>query len=353
MSVPPTASVLPAASAEALLAAAGSAQALLGDRIAAAGVDLARPPAFGIDDETRARSSLLIHAAIQAAEAALRSVEPMLDAEADDSLPRRFVSSGLLARSGLAAAALLRAEEHRLAAALVRGAGDAEGPGALRLDPIGGEFAAESFAVRAAEAARMERTGDPLLPLHDIGAEDRHTLFWQVAACLADIVLKAGAAEDTLHRAAAAAVARALAAIDDAEGIAPASLRLAHRLAEAGQLDDLLFAATLGGGRVASLAGMLAVRAGIGFDDARSMLTDPARFALLLRACDVERGIAAAMILALALGLDRGFGPDPAEGAADLVEGYEALPADRARAEVRRARLEPVYRDALAALVAR
>jgi hypothetical protein len=353
MQVSPSGSIESPVSADGLLAAAHDAARLLDDRAATAGAALARPPAFGIDDETRARAGLLIAAAIAAAEIALRTAEPALAVDAAGQLGDRFVLAGLLARSGLAAAALLRAEEHRLAEALVRVAGEAEGPGAQRLDPIGGDFAPESFAVRAAEAARTERTGDPLLPLHDIAAEDRHTLFWQVAACLVDRVLAGGGSEEVLHRAAAAAVARTLAAIDDGEGIAPAAMRLAYRLEDAQQLDDRLLAGTLAGGRIASLAAMLAVRAGIPFDDARAMLTDPARFAVLLRACDVERGIAAAMILTLALGLDRGFGPDPAETAAMLVEACVLLPIDRARAEMRRVRLEPHYRDALAALAGR
>jgi hypothetical protein len=353
MSVPPSGSIDQSASAAALLAAAHDAQALLGDRVSSAGIALARPIAFGIDDETRARSALLIHAAVATAEATLRASEPMLDVGTAGALGERFVAAGLLAHSGLAAAVLLRAEEHRLGAALVRGAGDGEGPGAQRLDPIGGDFAAESFAVRAAEAARTERTGDPLLPLHDLAAEDRHALFWQVAACLVDHALAAGGAEDMLHRAAAAAVGRALAAIDDGEGIAPATMRLAHRLDAAGQLDDALLGGTLAAGRIASLAAMLAVRAGIGFDDARAMLTDPARFTVLLRACAIEQDLAAAMILALALALDRGFGVDPGEVAAMLVDGYAALSVEAARADVRRARLEPRYRDALAALAGR
>jgi hypothetical protein len=348
MSAPKTGSTMPAASA--LLAAAQDAELLLGERVASAGQELARPPAFGIDEEMRARSAALIHSTIHAAEIALRAVEPALNIGTPGRLGAAFVSAGLLARSGLAAAALLRAEEHRLAAALVRVAGEIEGPGAHRLDPIGGEFAAESFAVRAAESARLDRTGDPLLPLHDLAAEDRHALFWQVAACLGAQALAEGAEEEALHRAAAAAVARALAGVDEGEGIAPAALRLAHRLEEAGQVDDALLAGTLAGGRIASLAAMLAVKTGVGFDDARAMLTDAARCAVLLRACAVERDIAAAMILTLALGLDRGFGPDPAANAAILIDGFETLPIAEARTEVRRARLEPLYREALAAL---
>ena len=112
----------------------------------------------------------------------------------------------------------------------------------------------------------------------------------------------------------------------------PATMHLAHRFDDVGQLDDALLAGTLASGRIASLAAMLGVRAGIPFDDSRAMLTDAARFAVLLRACDIERDLAAAMILALALGLDRGFGPDPADAAAALIEGYAALPVDRARA---------------------
>ncbi|MDB5738044.1 MAG: hypothetical protein JWO65_1712 [Sphingomonas bacterium] len=359
MSAPQTGSIEAAIPGAALLAAALEGEALLRERMAVAGVDLARAPAFGIDDETRARAGLLIEAAIRAAETALRAAEPGLDAAPPFDLPVAFVRAGLLARSRLAATALLRAEEHRLTAALLRGAGEAEeGPAPRRLDPIGGDFAAESFAVRAAEAARLDRTGDPLLPLHDIPAEDRHALFWQVAACLAEAALavqgeaRAGN-EDALHRAASAAVARMLAAIDDRDGIAPAAMRLAQSLAAVSQIDDALLGGALASGRIATFAALLASRAGIGFDDARAMLTDPARCAVLLRACDVERGMAAAMILAMTLALDRGFGAEPTDLAGDLVAEFAALPLDRARAEVRRTRLEPLYRDALAAAAAK
>ena len=358
MSAKQTGSIIANVPGGALLAAALDGEALLRDRMAVAGVELSRPPGFGIDDEARARAGLLIEATIAAAESALRGAEPGLDCAPPSDLAARFVSAGLLARSGLAAAALLRAEEHRLTAALVRGAGEEEeGAGARRLDPIGGDFASESFAVRAAEAARLDRTGDPLLPLHDLPVEDRHALFWQVAACLAEAALavqgeaRAGN-EDALHRAAAAAAARTLATIDDSDGIAPSAMRLARSLNAVGQIDDMLLAGTLASGRVASLSAMLAVRAGIGFDDARAMLTDPARCAVLLRACAVERGIAAAMILALALALDRGFGEDPADRAAAIIQDFGALTVDRARTEVRHARLEPHYRDALAAISA-
>jgi hypothetical protein len=54
------------------------------------------------------------------------------------------------------------------------------------------------------------------------------------------------------------------------------------------------------------------------------------------------------MILALAFALDRGFGDEPGERAAAIIADYPALSVERARAQVRRARLEPLYRDALA-----
>lgn len=344
-----------------LLDAAHSAEAMLRERMAGAGVELARPASFGIDDETRARAALLIDGVLEVVETALRAAEPGLEAAPADAVSGRFGPAGLLPRSGLGAAALLRAEEHRLAAALLRvadAADEDEGPGARRLDPIGGDVAAESFAVRAAEAARLDRRGDPLLPLHDLSPEDRHAVFWQVAACLAEGALSLqgearGGSEEAMHRTAAAAVARTLAAIDDGDGIAAAAMRLGHALDGTGQLDDALLAGTLAAGRVATLAGMLAVRAGIGFDEARAMLTAPARCAVLLRAAGVEPPIAPAMIVTLALGLDRGFGGDPLELAADIVAQFDALPPQRALADVRRARLEPHYRDTLAALGAR
>jgi hypothetical protein len=117
-----------------------------------------------------------------------------------------------------------------------------------------------------------------------------------------------------------------------------------------GALDDDAIAGALARGRVMLLAALLAVRAGIGIDPARAMLGDPARLAVLLRACAIERDVAAAMILALALA--RGGEGDPAYAAAALIESFDALPVDRARAIVRRARLEPHYRDALDSLEA-
>ncbi len=71
MYVPPSGSLESPVSAEALLTAAHDAATLLGDRSATAGIALARPPAYGIDDEMRARAGLLIAEAIGSAEIAL------------------------------------------------------------------------------------------------------------------------------------------------------------------------------------------------------------------------------------------------------------------------------------------
>lgn len=337
----------------ALLAAAEAADAVSRARLAGAGMALARAPELAVDDETRARARLIVDGVLTMIEGSLRGGEPMLDIAPPFDLPARFVAAGLFEQSGLAAAALLRAEEHRLAHALVRIAGEIDDLSGL--DPIGGELVAERFALRAAEAARTDRTGEPLLPLHDINPEDRHAIVWHVAACLADAALASqGVAgtgnEDATHRAAASAVARCLAAVDDGDGVGPAAMRLAHALHDAGGIDDALVAGTLAAGRVAGLAAMLAVRAGIGFDEARAMLGAPPRAAVLMRAGGVALEVAAAMLVALALALDRGFGPDPLEVVGDLVEGYDELPVGRARTELRRTRLEPHYRTALAAL---
>lgn len=321
-------------------------------RLADAGAELARRPDHVLDDESRARATLLVAAAIGAAETALRAAEPMLDAAPHGDLPRRIADAGLLARSGLGAAALMRAEEHRLAAALIRVADPAAGDA-----PAGSGESVEAITLRLAEARRIDRTGDPLLPLHDLPAEERHALFWQVAACLADAALalqgeaRAGN-EDAMHRAAAAAVARTLAGIDEGEGIAAAAGRFAHALDAARALDDQVVASTLAAGRVPALAALLGVRARIGFDDARAMLGAPAAAAVLLRACGVGRDVAVAMLLTLALALDRGIGGDPTSEVAALADGFDLLAPDRARAAIHRTRLEPHYRDALAALAA-
>ncbi len=337
----------------ALLAAADACGHVLQARLAGAGAAIARPPELAIDDETRARARCIVDGVLATIEAALRSGEAILDAAPPFDLPARFLAAGLFDRSVLAAAALQRAEEHRLTDALVRIAGEIED--LARLDPIDGVLVGERFALRAAEAARSDRTGEPLLPLHDIPAEDRHAIVCHVAACLADAALapqgEAGVGNaDVTHRAAASAVARCLAAVDDGDGIGAAAMRLAHALDEDGTLDDALIAATLAAGRIAGLAAMLAVRAGIGFDEARAMLAAPSRAAVLLRAGDVDRDVVAAMLVALALALDRGFGPDPLDAVGDLVAAFDELPVARARAEVRRTRLDPPYRAALDAL---
>ena len=338
---------------DALLAAADAAHGVLRARLDGAGGALSQAPEMAVDDETRARARLVIDSLLTGIEVALRGGEPILDGAASFDLPARFLAAGLLERSTLAAVALQRAEEYRLTHALMRIAGEIED--LTRLDPIGGDHAAERFALRAAEAARVDRSGEPLLPLHDIAPEDRPAIVWHVAACLADAALaaqgEAGAGnEDATHRAAAAAVARALAAVDDGEGVGACAMRLAHALREGGALDDAVTAAALAAGRIAGLAAMLAVRAGIGFDEARAMLAAPPRAAVLLRAGDIDRDVAAAMLVALALALDRGSGPDPLDAVADLLAAFEELPVARARAELRRTRLDPDYRAAFAAL---
>jgi hypothetical protein len=348
---------LDASPGAALIAAACEAEASAAARLAVADVEIGRPAARRLEEEARARAGLIADAAIHEVSALLRAAEPTLDGPGVEAVPRRLAAAGLIARSGLGAAALARADEHRLAAALAAAADtafdDAEGDG---LDLAVAGFAIEAHAVREAEAARIDRVGDPLLPLHDLAAEDRHALFWHVAAALADLTLgRLGDArlggEEAVHRAASTAVSRSLAMIDDGAGIVAATLRLAHRLVAIDALDDDRVAATLAAGRVSLLAALLAVRAGIGVDAARAMLGDPARLAVLLRACGVGRDTAAAMILTLAL--VRGEGPDPMLAVADLIAAYPGLGEDRARAEVRRARLEPHYRDALAALAGR
>ncbi|WP_419825490.1 DUF2336 domain-containing protein [Sphingomonas sp.] len=338
----------------ALIAAAVEAEMSAAARHRAADAEIGLRAAGRLDDEARARASLIADAVIGEVSTLLRAAEPMLDGAGVDEVPRRLAEAGLVARSGLAAAALARADEHRLAAALARAAvsdTEAEGP-----DPADPSLADEAHAVRQAEAARLDRVGDPLLPLHDLAAEDRHALFWHVAACLADLGLarlgdaRAGA-EDAMHRGAAAAVSRTLAAIDDRAGITAATLRLARRLLEDDALDDDHIAGALAAGRVSLLAAMLAVRAGVAIEAVRATIGDAARLAVLLRACALSREIAAAMILTVAL--VRADESDPALAAAELIEAFERLPEDRARAEVRRTRLEPHYRDALAALAAR
>lgn len=311
----------------------------------------AGPPAWGSNEETRARTALLVDAVLTAVEATLRAAEPMLDAAPAVDLFDRVLATGLVHRSGIASVALARAEEHRLTRALERGlAADPDPSASTGLDSVGGPRAFEGYAVHLAEAARIDRIGDPLLPLAELPAEDRHVLHWQVAAILAETALAAqgaarGGNEDATHRAAAAAVARSLAAVDDADGIGPAAMRHAHALAGAdGGIDDELLAATLAGCRVAACAALLAVRAGVGFEDARAMLLSPERTAVLLRACGVGRETATAMLLALLLATAR----DDAARLAGLVAGFDDLSPETARAHVRFARYEPQYRDALA-----
>lgn len=237
--------------------------------------------------------------------------------------------------------ALARATEHRMATALKRR------PAHDPLPPAGGgdaETAALELALLVAESARIDRAGDPLLPLADLPAEAAHRLAWRIgAAARARLVaarVRAAEADDAVT----GAVAALLAGHDEGRGIAAAATRFARRRlaqVEAGEADALMVA-MLSRGHVARFAALLAERAGLAFDAVHARVGEPTRLALTLRAAGVARPAAATLLLrvaeALALDDDRLI---------DAVDGFAAIDRAAAADALALDRLDPAYRAAI------
>jgi len=258
----------------------------------------------------------------------------------------------LLHNDELVAILLRRADEHRLASAL-RGVDEAAGgERAGLIDRLLGHpgegVAAAAMALLIAESRRFDRFGDPILARTDLPAEMQHRLVWWVAAALRDYMVDrhaiAPAAADRPIVAAAMAI---LAGYDEGETLEGRAFALANRLQPGDALDDRLLADAVAEGRLALFAAALSLRAGVEGTAAWDSIADQSgsRLAVLLRAIECQRDIAAGIMFRLA---DAHCRPD--DEIAAHIDAFEQLDRDRAREALRPWRLDSDYRRAIAAL---
>lgn len=320
-------------------------------RVAAAMADLALPEELRLTDRQRFTVSHLLGRLVGAIEDELRSdLSARFDRDEDSSLRAALSSAALpiaaavlerrqaLADPQLFASLLRRAEEHRLA----RAAHDPQ----LLTELAGDEdpsIAAAAVSLLIAESRRLDAFHEPLLASGDLPAEVAHGLVWTVAAALRTyLVSRHDVAAADADAAVTAAASTLLSRYDEGAGVDALARRLALRLQERFRLDDALLVRAVGDGALPLLLAALSLRTGL---DPRALwelfpggVRGPA---ILLRAANLEREAAAAILLDLA-------------GRETLAESqldvFDSMDVGEARRQTLLWSLDPVYRAAVARL---
>jgi len=345
-----------------LLRAATAAVGGAGARLAIAAAGLFVPDDHQLDEYQRSTMRLLLNRLVAAIEGELRATlsDPRLPAPAIAALgsARIAIAMPLLAETRLLddpeliAILLARSDEQRIFAA-ARAQRGAEGLPQRAVeallsdpDPLLGEAA---MAVLVAESRRFDALDAAALARTDLGAELQVRLVWRIAAALRHWLVrwqKMPAAD--ADAALGAAVAAALARHDEGETLESAALQLALALAARSRLTDATLTAAISEGRLTLFLACFSARAGLDLADARALILAPGirQRLVALRAIGLARSDAAVIVMAL------NAGQRPDSEIADDLAGYESLDPALAREAIRPWSLDPVYRDALAALAA-
>lgn len=315
-------------------------------RIAAARAELALPEALRLSEWQRAAVSAMLRRLVENVEDELRAAVAagMADAvRASLTAARVPIAAPILARLGsfpdaeLIALALRRAEEHRLAR---EAQSEEKLLGELVADADEG-IAAEAMAVLIALSARLDAFQEPAIGRNDLPAELHHQLAWSVAAALRRyLVEQHDVAEQEADSALSTAVAALLTRHDEGASFDALCLRLARRLAEAGRLDDDMLVRMLDEGGLPLFLAALAIRTGIDSGSAWQLITEAP--SMLLHGAGVRRDAAGAILLRLAHGRE--------EAALDRLERFDAAEPDEAGQRLGLWRVDPAYREAIAAL---
>ena len=285
----------------------GAAQLLASARArVAAAADLALPRDLRLSEWQRTTIGFLLANLVRSVEDELRAA--LAAAPAEDALQAALSSahveiampvlagSGAFAEPALLDLLLRRAEEHRLYRAavadnalLVELAGDADEA-----------VAREAMALLIAQNGRLDGFREPILPRSDLSAELEHHLVWTVAAALRRYMLERHRADPAgCDLALAAAASRVLSRHDEGETADARAMRLALALQAAGRLgDDRLLARSLAAGTLPLFLALLALRTGLAAGAVWELLGAPSGLVLLLRAADVARDDAVAILLA-------------------------------------------------------
>lgn len=319
-------------------------------RLDEATTDLFLDPAHRLDDRVRAWAWTMRDGLVTSVERDMRLfVAPRL-ADEDElvaSLSSASVAIALplltdtnaLRHPAFAALLLRRAGEAVLGARIARP--DADTPAPFMADREPG-IAQAGMALLIADNQRRDRFGSPALLLDDLSAELAAWLVWRVAATLRHYLIAlhdiADAYADALLTQAARAI---LAEHDEGRGLHATAARLASRLAAGNRIDGRLLEALAAGGHIPAFNAALAAAARLPHDEVWPLVADPAqgRLATLLRAVDLGRTEAAAILLVLNEG-----------DAGASVDAFDALTVRAARAAIAPLGLDGDYRAAIAAI---
>ena len=305
------------------------------DRLPVAMADFFLDEGSRLTDEERALMAAMLRGLVaDIADELIAALPPILGAKAErlrDGLYRRLRDAGLLARAGVVALLLRRADEQQLSGHANR---SDETLGALVSDQDAA-VADAAMALTLARGRRRDKFGRLGAEFDDLAAEDAVALVNAAAAALSQIGEEA---EQPLVTAAQLLLARH----DEGRRLEAQVAHLSRALEASGRAGDDMIRQLAQDGDAALLVGLLARRSSVDQADAWRLFTGGDAM-MLARLAECERA-AAAQILAA-------FEPMAGAAAAErFIDRFDAI--DDAAVEQRRRwlRLDPHYRSARAAL---
>jgi uncharacterized protein (DUF2336 family) len=296
-----------------------------------------------IEDELRARLAVrfeghdALHAALSSAHVPIAL--PILD------------RAQALRDAELTTILVRRVEEHRFWTGRVPAEGDEFLFELVRdRDP---EIAAEAMELVIARSRRFDRFQEPVMGQAELPAELQHRLVWIVAAALRHYVVQqhqVGQVDAAVEEAATGLIA----GYDEGESLESRALRLARQLQQGGRLGGAALVRSLSDGMLPLFIAGIAALCALDQAAVWEVLSDPRGRgpALLLRAADLERDEAAAILLALNA---RGPLLSGAEGDATAaqLELFDTVDLAAAQEVLRLWQAHPAYRASVARISTR
>ncbi|MBV9884558.1 MAG: DUF2336 domain-containing protein [Sphingomonadaceae bacterium] len=215
------------------------------------------------------------------------------------------------------------------------------------------EVAAEAMELIIARSRRFDRFQEPSIGQVDLPAELQHKLVWLIAAALRHYIVqhhRVAAVDAAIEETASALIAHH----DEGATLEARAVRLAHRLHALGRMDGALLARALSEGLLPLFIAGTAALCLLDYAAAWEVLADPRGRgpALLLRAGEVERDAAAAILLLLNSRAPLVSGAEGDATAAQL-DLFDTIDAAAARDVLRLWQAHPAYRASVARISTR
>lgn len=319
------------------------------DRLSTVREDFFLNPEQRLNEQERAVMTAMLHGLVSDIADELRAALPAKSAVANDEdnseLVAELTAAGLLDQPKLIELLLRRADEEQITSAVkARNAGR---DGRLLQTLVSDENASVSAAAMAlilARGRRRDRFGQARVEYDDLPAETAVDVTQIVSAGLRHRLL-ANLDRQAADRLLASAAAALLARHDESKRLEALATVLVRLLDEQGRLDEDLIAAAAADGEAVLVAEALARRAAIGGEDAFKLLLggDGGSLMLLLRMAGASRELAARLLA----------GPGDLLEIADAgraIARFDSITQDEVDSAREWLRLDPCYRNALAAL---